>query len=130
MIKRELLSTVAIKEIQNLISTGKFKPGEKLPSQDELAAELGVSRTALREALKQLALMGVVDIEQGKGTFISTSQPSALLKSLSPTILMDQATTFELLEARFYIESAKKHMGNHIKHIMQIFQKFYEMDSQ
>lgn len=111
MIKKELLSSAVIKEIQHLISTNEFEPGDKLPSQHELAARLGVSRTALREALKQLALMGVVNIEQGKGTFVSTSQPSALLKSLAPTILMDQATTLELLEARLYIESALAYLA-------------------
>ena len=106
VIRREVLSSSLVKEIQRRISTHEFRPGDKLPPQDELAAMFGVSRTALREALKQLALMGLVEMKHGKGTFIGSSTPSQLLESLSPLLLMDRETTFELLEARLFIESA------------------------
>ena len=106
VIKREVLSSSLVKEIQRRISTHEFSPGDKLPPQDELASMFGVSRTALREALKQLALMGLVELKHGKGTFISSSTPSELLESLSPLLLMNKETTFELLEARLFIESA------------------------
>ena len=106
VIRREVLSSSLVKEIQHRISTQEFCPGDKLPPQDQLASMFGVSRTALREALKQLALMGLVEMKHGKGTFIGASTASQLLESLSPLLLMDKETTFELLEARLFIESA------------------------
>jgi GntR family transcriptional repressor for pyruvate dehydrogenase complex len=105
VIRRQSLSSALVREIQHRASKGEFKPGEKLPPQNELAARFGVSRTALREALQQLALMGTVEIKHGTGTFVCSSPPSSLFDSLSPLLLMDKATTFELLEARLYVES-------------------------
>jgi GntR family transcriptional repressor for pyruvate dehydrogenase complex len=106
IVKKALLSTSLVKEIQHRISTNQFAPGDRLPSQDELAAMFGVSRTALREALKQLSLMGLVEVIHGKGTFVRSFTPSALLESLFPQPLMDKKATFDLLEARMHIESA------------------------
>ena len=106
IIKKEILSSSLVKEIQRRISEGEFKSGEKLLPQDKLAAKFGVSRTVLREALKQLALMGLVEMEHGKGTFISSLRPSSMLISLSPLLLMDKISTFEFIEARLFIESA------------------------
>jgi GntR family transcriptional repressor for pyruvate dehydrogenase complex len=102
---REKLSSSVVKEFQHLISTGVYKSGDKLPAQDVLASSMGVSRTALREALKQLNLMGLVEMKHGIGTYVSTLKPFALLKSLSPLMLMDQSTVDEFFEARLYIES-------------------------
>ena len=99
---REKLSSSVVKEVQHLISSGVYKTGDKLPSQDDLASSMGVSRTALREALKQLNLMGLVEMKHGKGTYISTLKPFSLLKSLSPIMLMDKSTVDEFFEARFF----------------------------
>jgi GntR family transcriptional repressor for pyruvate dehydrogenase complex len=104
-VTREKLSSSVVKEIQHLISTGVYKTGDKLPPQDVLASSMGVSRTALREALKQLNLMGLVEMKHGKGTYVSSLKPFALLKSLSPIMMMDQSTVDEFFEARLYIES-------------------------
>lgn len=55
----------------DLIRCGKLKRGEKLPPQDILAREMGVSRTALREALKELSYRGIIASQHGRGTFVS-----------------------------------------------------------
>lgn len=104
-VTREKLSSSVVKEIQQLISSGVYKTGDKLPSQDEFASSMGVSRTALREALKQLNLMGLVEMKHGKGTYISSLKPFSLLKSLSPIMMMDHSTVDEFFEARLHIES-------------------------
>lgn len=63
-----------VQYIQTQIINGELKPGERLPSQEQLAKELGVSRVTLREALKVLDAMGLVYILQGGATFIIKSK--------------------------------------------------------
>lgn len=64
------LADRSVSLIVEMISNGDFKRGEKLPPQEELAKRLGISRTALREALKELSYRGLIDTRHGTGTFI------------------------------------------------------------
>jgi len=105
MQKRPTLCASLVKEIQRQIAANEFKPGERLPPENEIAAMFGISRSVVREAIKQLVLMGLVRVEQGKGTFVSTFDPSFLAESLSPFILTNRDMVFELLEARKHIET-------------------------
>ncbi|MDR1621147.1 MAG: FCD domain-containing protein [Synergistaceae bacterium] len=65
------LTTPIIEAILDLVRRGELKQGDKLPPQDVLAAQLKVSRTSLREALKELSYRGVVRCVHGRGTFVS-----------------------------------------------------------
>jgi GntR family transcriptional repressor for pyruvate dehydrogenase complex len=65
------LSAKSIDAIIGLIRSGKLKHGEKLPAQDELARVLGISRTSLREALKELSYRGIIVSRHGHGTFVA-----------------------------------------------------------
>lgn len=78
-----------ISKIIDMVKKGELLPGEKLPSQEELARKLGVSRTSLREALKELNIRGFISTIHGKGTYISESTANEL----------------DIVEARKYIES-------------------------
>ncbi|MCC8190325.1 MAG: FadR family transcriptional regulator [Planctomycetes bacterium] len=71
------LTSRSIHVILQRIRAGALRPGERLPPQDVLARELGVSRTALREALKELSYRGIIDSRHGTGTFISDTVVSA-----------------------------------------------------
>ena len=64
------LAVRSINTLLDLIRDGELKRGEKLPPQDVLAKRLGVSRTALREALKELSYRGIIDSQHGRGTFV------------------------------------------------------------
>ncbi len=92
-------------ELERIILDGALKPGERLPAERVLAAQLGVSRPSLREALKTLEVRGLVSIRQGGGTYVtrlldnSFSQPLARLLSKHPENLPD------LLEMRQTLES-------------------------
>jgi GntR family transcriptional repressor for pyruvate dehydrogenase complex len=105
MHKRPTLCASLVREIQRRIATNEFKPGEKLPPENDIAAMFGISRTVVREAIKQLALMGFVRVEHGKGMFVSSFDPRFLAQSLSPFILTNREMTFDLLEARQHIET-------------------------
>lgn len=67
--KRRLVDRV-IDQLQEEISLGKLSPGDRLPTEDELTAQLGVSRTTLREAVGVLAHAGLLDVRQGHGTYV------------------------------------------------------------
>jgi GntR family transcriptional regulator, transcriptional repressor for pyruvate dehydrogenase complex len=93
-------------EIRAKIVSGEFRDGDTLPSQDEMARALGVSRASLREALNRLVLMGLVEIRHGRGTFVRTARPQDLMNSLSSLLILDKPSAAELLQARFHVESA------------------------
>lgn len=73
---RKQVSHKAVEAIQRKILGGEYQPGQSLPSQIELASQLGVSRASLREALSMLETLGFLSIEPGRGTFVSTSNPT------------------------------------------------------
>jgi DNA-binding FadR family transcriptional regulator len=86
-------------QLSGLISSGEFKPGERLPPERELARQLGVSRPSVREALICLEVEGKVDVRVGAGIFVVEPQP------LSATHAADPGQgPFELLRARWLIE--------------------------
>ncbi len=70
-VRRERLYEQVAESIEELISSGKLKPGDKLPGERELALNLGVSRTVVREAVKALSERGLVTIQPGNGIFVS-----------------------------------------------------------
>jgi DNA-binding FadR family transcriptional regulator len=69
-IKRKRLSESAIDEIKNFISSNNLKEGSQLPSERELVSRLQISRGSLREALRILEIMGLVEVRPGKGIFV------------------------------------------------------------
>ena len=84
-------SKPVINKITSMIQNGDLKPGDRLPPQDVLADHLGVSRTTLREALKELSFRGLIICKHGIGTFISSGLVSDL----------------EMVEARKYVEKVQ-----------------------
>jgi len=105
VIAKKKLSEIVVDEIRKRIDSGELKIGDKLPNQNQLAQELGVSRTSLREAMNILALLGVIEQKPGFGTVIRKKVPAINPEGLKPTLLSDKKTTSELLEARLIIES-------------------------
>lgn len=104
--KRLSLIDTIVEEIKGRVITGEYKSGDLLGSQDELARTFGVSRASLREALKRLELMGLVESRQGLGTFLKKIEPCDFMNPLSSFIVMDKGSAFELLEARLHIEGS------------------------
>ncbi len=73
----------AIEKIKEMIVSGHLGPGEKLPKEDELAATLGLSRSSLREAVRALSLVRILDVRQGDGTYVTSLSPALLLDAVS-----------------------------------------------
>ena len=103
-IKRSSAADEVFKILHERISSGRLKPGDKLPAQDELARQLGVSRNTLREAIYKLTVMGLVSSRQGVGTVINITNPAGYISSLSDHLLLQSATVREFIEARIFVE--------------------------
>ena len=101
------LTDAAIDKIKEMITSGRLRPGEKLPREADLAAELGLSRNSLREAVKALSLINVLDVRQGDGTYATSLAPSLLLEALSFMVDFHRDdTVLEFLEVRRILEPA------------------------
>lgn len=104
VIEKKKLPEKVIDEIRHRLDSGQLKIGDKLPNQNELSNEFGVSRTSLREAMKILDLLGVIEQRPGYGTVIRKKIPELNAKSAQLPLMSDASATIELLEAREILE--------------------------
>jgi GntR family transcriptional regulator, transcriptional repressor for pyruvate dehydrogenase complex len=88
-----------------LIRSQELRPGDRLPAERELARRLGVSRPVLREALRALSLMKVVDIRQGTGTWVTSLEPRQMISHLDFAFSADETALAKVFEARRVVES-------------------------
>jgi GntR family transcriptional repressor for pyruvate dehydrogenase complex len=93
-------------QIQKLVTEGVLKPGDRLPSERELAAQFGVGRSSLRDAIRTLEVMGVLESRHGAGTVIRDLDTDALVVPLASALLRKRELVSELLEVRMMIEPA------------------------
>jgi GntR family transcriptional repressor for pyruvate dehydrogenase complex len=76
------VTTKAIDNIRAMIRSGELSPGERLPPEQELAERLGVSRGSLREAVRALSQINVLDVRRGDGTYVTSLAPGELLSGM------------------------------------------------
>jgi GntR family transcriptional regulator, transcriptional repressor for pyruvate dehydrogenase complex len=97
----------AIDKIQKLIISGRWGPGARLPKETELAAQLGLSRNSLREAVRALSQLRVLEVRQGDGTYVTSLEPELLLESTSfVSHLLVGESAVELFEVRRLLDGA------------------------
>jgi GntR family transcriptional repressor for pyruvate dehydrogenase complex len=92
------------RQIQDLVTSEQLVPGDKLPAQRELAEAFGVSRTAVREALKLLQERGLVEVRTGRGTYVTSPDLATVTSSISLASQMHHVKLGDLLEARRCME--------------------------
>ncbi|MGF7184396.1 GntR family transcriptional repressor for pyruvate dehydrogenase complex [Desulfitispora alkaliphila] len=93
-----------VDQIKSLITQGNLHPGDKLLSERELAEHLCVSRASVREALRSLEIMGLLEIKPGEGTYIRKADINTVVEPLVLMFLLEQDKTRELLEVRKGLE--------------------------
>lgn len=99
------VTDVAILRIKNMIVSGELEPGGRLPSEKELSDTLGLSRNSLREAVKALEVIRVLDVRRGDGTYVTSLQPKLLLEAMSFVIDLHQDdSVLEILQVRRMLE--------------------------
>jgi GntR family transcriptional repressor for pyruvate dehydrogenase complex len=103
-IKRAGVADEIIAMIKEAMMSDELHPGDRLPTETELAEQLGISRNAVREAMKMLSALGVIDIRRGDGTYITEEPSSRVLNPLVFAILMKTKTSKELVELRTMTE--------------------------
>lgn len=103
-VNRRKLADSVIDEIRRMVQHGELKEGDKLPNQNEFAAQLGVSRTSLREALSTLTRLGAIEQRPGYGTVIKSKITTLYTDHLTLPLISDKKATIELIEARRYVE--------------------------
>jgi len=99
------LTEAAIEKVRDLIRGGDLQPGQRLPAEAALSAQLGVSRSSLREAVRALATAGVLDVKRGDGTFVTSLTPEQLFTGIGEAVdLMQEESLLELMECRRVVE--------------------------
>ena len=102
----------AIDKIKAMITSGALRAGDRLPREADLAAELGLSRSSLREAVKALSLVNILDVRRGDGTYVTSLEPRLLLEALSfITDFHHDDTVLEFLQVRRILEPAATAMA-------------------
>ena len=98
------MSDMLIQRILGFVTAGRLKPGDRLPSERELSERFQVSRPTVREAMKALHFLGVVEIHHGGGAFVSALNAAELLGPLSFFLNLSEVTVEKLYDARRLIE--------------------------
>jgi GntR family transcriptional repressor for pyruvate dehydrogenase complex len=97
----------AIEKMRAMIVSGELRPGDRLPREADLATTLGLSRNSLREAVRALSLVRILDVRQGDGTYVSSLAADSLLEALNFIVeFHHDASVLELLEVRRILEPA------------------------
>jgi len=129
-IKRPSVVEEIIDIFKNKLINGEIKPGEKLPPESQLMAQLGIGRTALRESMKMLSALGVIEVRQGDGTYVVEGASSKSLDPMVFAILLESGMSRELLELRTLLEigycqlAAEKANPNELAYIEEAANEF------
>lgn len=92
-------------QIESMVLSGQLRPGDKLPSERELAIRFGVSRTAIRESIKLLEERGLLETMDGRGAFVTSPKMDNVVSSLHLAYRMQDCSAEDLHEARWGLES-------------------------
>ena len=104
--KAKLSEKTSDRLYEMIVDEHRYVPGSKLPNENELSGELGVSRTTLREAISFLAAQGVLEIRRGKGTFVAESLPAEGLDLTALAGVRSRVRAKDLFEMRLIFEPA------------------------
>ena len=101
---KERLYQEIVDQIQQQILSGALKPGDQIPAERDLAERFGVSRTAVREAIKSLTEKGLIEVFVGRGTFVTSLSPDRVVESMTLLLRNEPHGVDSLQEARALLE--------------------------
>jgi GntR family transcriptional repressor for pyruvate dehydrogenase complex len=101
---RSVVDTV-IDRITNAILFKEFRPGEKIPTEDQLSSAFGVSRNSVREAVKVLVSLGVLEIRRAEGTFVARKFSERMFNPVLYGMIVEDSTLTDLVEVRWVFDS-------------------------
>lgn len=103
-IKRSMLSEQIFHQLKDSIVCGEWLPGDKLPSEHELCQLFHVSRVPIREALRKLCAIGVLETRRGEGTYVSFLTAGSFMNSLLPVLILNPKNMMDILQYRSMVE--------------------------
>jgi GntR family transcriptional repressor for pyruvate dehydrogenase complex len=104
-VTRKCLYEQVVRHIQEMILRGELQPGDRLPPERQMAEQLGVSRTVIREAVKTLQQIGLVRVLTGSGIYVSRIEPEAVSESIGLLIRQSISSFDHLTEVRRMLET-------------------------
>lgn len=102
----EKIYILILEKIRELIDENGLGPGDRLPSERELSETLNVGRSSVREALRSLELLGLIETRKGEGTFLADFRNHSLVEILSSFILTNEQSQEDVIETMEMIELA------------------------
>jgi GntR family transcriptional repressor for pyruvate dehydrogenase complex len=105
-IKAKKLYEEIVEQINQLITGGELKPGDKLLPERELAERLQVSRASVREAIRALELLGFVEIRPGDGTFVRDTNTDEIIRPLAMFLAVEKSSLLDMFEVRRIFETS------------------------
>jgi GntR family transcriptional repressor for pyruvate dehydrogenase complex len=131
-IKRTNVSNKVFEQLRDEIISGEWKPGTRIPSENELAQQLDVSRMTVRQAVQKLTTLGLLETRPGEGSYVKEPSPGVYMNSIIPLVFLSDAATLEVLEFRQVIEvetaglAAKKATEEDIEVLKGILEKMHK----
>ena len=134
MVRIEKVSVIeqVIRQLQELITSGEYAVGDKLPAELELCRQLGVSRSTVREAYRMLNAYGMVEMKPGRGAFVRKLQRHMDHEGVRAWFIEKEAELFELMEVRMAVEPIAVRMAikrageSQVRTIVEVHQRFVE----
>ncbi|WP_312098476.1 GntR family transcriptional regulator [Niallia sp.] len=123
--KESKLYVDIVNHLREMIDQNGLKPGDKLPSERVLSETLGAGRSSIREALRALELLGLIETRKGEGTFLRDFQGHKLVELISTFILKNDKAKQDVLETKNYIQlnalyiAMEKITEDEIEHLKQ-----------
>jgi len=128
-IQKNSLVVELTKRLLDYIFSGSIKVGQKLPAERQLSEALGVGRSTIREAIKALTVLGVLEVRQGDGTYLKRTDSTLLTQVIEWGLLLGEKQTLDLIEARKVIEiavcqfAAERGTDEEIEQLQQIMER-------
>lgn len=104
-IKKKKLNDLVFDQMRRLIVEGNWETDERIPSENALASQFGVSRVTIRHALERLTAMGLIETRPGIGRYVKTLDAGQIVRNLAPGVLLSAASMREVNEFRCMLES-------------------------
>ncbi|MGG5460358.1 FadR/GntR family transcriptional regulator [Clostridium sp. B9] len=119
-----------VDQIKEMVRVGQIKKGDKLPTERVMAEELQVSRTSIREAMRALEVVGLIESRQGAGNYIREEFDNVLLEPLSIVFMLQNGTNKDILELREVLElstiflSVMRISENDLENLGELIERF------
>ncbi|HEX9010782.1 MAG TPA: FadR/GntR family transcriptional regulator [Holophagaceae bacterium] len=105
-IKTKRLYEEIVEQIKRLLTEGTLKPGDRLLPERDMAEQFKVSRASVREAIRTLEMLGIIDIRPGEGTFIRDTETDAIIRPLAMFLAVERSSLLDMFEMRRIFETA------------------------